>query len=224
MKLFRYNSRKEFKMRINPSLYKSLGFIIVVLASLIYAVDASALTAKEAFDKAKTKVTSATSLTADFSMKLNGTTVKGKIYSKGKKFAIITNATSSWYNGTNLYTYDPSAQETYLFNPTSSELKEVNPLLYLNSASGYKISGTKNKKSGIETVVLIPSGTGSGVKNVTIDLDSKTYLPKSLRIVPSTGDAIDISISGLKINPTISDTTFDYPKSKYPNATITDMR
>ncbi|MCH5217177.1 MAG: outer membrane lipoprotein carrier protein LolA [Muribaculaceae bacterium] len=200
------------------------GRWLMTLGCLLLALSSFALTPSEAFSKASAKLRGATSLSADFSMTLNGSTVKGTIKSKGDKFAIISNVTSNWFDGKELYTLNPSKKQTTIFRPTKAELIEVNPLLYLQSASDYKISGTKTKKAGVETVVLIPKSSGSGVKNVVIDLDSKTLLPKTIKLTPTAGDAIVMNVSNIKLNGSIADADFKYPKSKYPNVTIVDMR
>ena len=142
------NSKKGIKL---ISKYFLLGLLL-----LLPAAQAKAVTASEALDKAKAKITSATTLSANFSMTTGGKSVSGKIYQKGKKFAIISNLTSNWYNGTDLYTYMAAKNETTVFKPSSSELAEVNPLLYIQSASDYKVMGSKTQKAGVETVVLMP--------------------------------------------------------------------
>lgn len=198
--------------------------VLIALAAMIFCYGAAnALTPAESFRKGKEAISKAKSLSANFVMKVSGQTVSGQIYSKGSKFAITSNATSSWYNGKSLYTYDPSANETYVFNPTQDELREANPLLYLNTSSGYDIKATKSKKKGVESLILIPK-KASSVKSVAIDLDSKTFLPKTITIRPTSGAEITLTISGIKLNGNIGDGTFEYPKTKYPKAKVVDMR
>lgn len=199
---------------------------LALLAAMLILSPSSvmALTASEVFDRGKAKITGAKTLQADFIMKMNGRQISGKIFSKGNRFALISSLTSSWFNGTSLYTYDAGAGETFLSTPTLAELREVNPLLFLSSAQDYKITASKKKKTDIETVVLLPKRNGGAIKSVTIELDSKTFLPKSVKITPSTGTAVDITISNVRLNAEISNSTFEYPKSKYQNVTVIDMR
>lgn len=196
----------------------------ILILSILFCFPANALTASEAFQKGKNAISSASSISASFTMKVGGKAISGKILSKGNKFAITSNVTSSWYNGSDLYTYNPSKGETTIFRPSASELADVNPLMYLKSASNFNVTATKTKKTGLETVVLIPKSSGSGIKSVTIDLDSKTFLPRYMKIIPSSGSAIDLTISNIKLNGAISDSSFSYPKSSYPKARIVDMR
>lgn len=185
---------------------------------------AGAADASDTFNKAKSKIESAKSLSADFSMSYSGGTVKGKIYSKGKKFAITSNATSNWYNGKDLYTYDASQNETYVMTPTQAELSEANPLLFISSAANYKVTPSKSKKTGSEVVVLIPKKSGTGVKSVTVEIDTKTLLPKSISVTLSSGGKMNLTLQNVKLNPDIADSTFEYPKSKYSGAQLIDMR
>lgn len=205
---------------------KKIGFaklvILFCLAFMPFCM--MALTPQEVLNRAKGKLSSASTLSADFTMKLSGQSVKGTIRSKGAKFALVSNASSNWYNGKSLYTYVSSQGETTVFNPSSSELADVNPLLYINSSSQFNVTGTKTKKAGIETVVLIPKKSGTGVKNVIIDLDASSFLPKTIRITPSSGGQVEISISNIKLNQKIADSSFEYPASKYKNTKIIDMR
>ena len=197
---------------------------VLLMGLLMIPSVVSAVTPKECLDKARAKLASASSLSADFTMKVEGQTIKGHLDSKGNKFSLVSNANSNWYNGRELYTYVPSQSETTVFKPTASELAEVNPLLYINTSSEFKVSGTKTKKPGLETVVLIPKKSGTGVSNVVIDFDANSFLPRAIKLTPSTGKAIEISISNVKLNPKLSDSAFEYPKEKYKKVKIIDMR
>lgn len=183
-----------------------------------------AVTPTEALEKGKAKIVAAKNLSASFTMQVNGRNVTGKIQQKGKKFSIESGESSNWYNGTDLYTYLPAKGETTVFRPTTEDLAQVNPLVYIQSTSNYKITGTKNPKAGVETVVLVPKKSGTGVKSVTIELDSKTYLPKAIKLLPQTGGPVTVTISGVKLNGNIADSSFEYPKARYPKAKIIDMR
>lgn len=198
--------------------------ILLIILSFLPFSAFGALTSVQVFDKAKEKITSAKSLQADFSMSAQGQTIKGKIYAKGSKFSIISSSTSSWYNGKLLYTYDKGANETYLYSPSEKELREVNPLIYLSSSSDYKITGKKEKTKGMESVILIPQKARSGIKSIMIDIDTKNYTPTKIIINTSGGGTMILNISNVKLDVNLENATFEYPKSKYPNVSISDMR
>lgn len=185
---------------------------------------ASALTPSEALNKAKAKISAAKSLSADFSLTMGGKSTSGKLITKGSKFALTSGLTSSWYDGTCLYVYNPSTSETTVIKPSDTELAESNPLSYINSSGNYNVSGSKQATSGMETVVLIPKKSGTGIKNVMIQLNSSTFLPSKITMTPTSGGKITISLSNIKLNATVADSQFTYPKSQYPKAKIIDLR
>lgn len=198
--------------------------LFLLICVLFCSLTGNAITATEIYEKGKTKIESAKSLSADFIMSINGRDVKGRILTKGNKFAILNDVSSNWYNGTELYTYVPSEEETTVFEPETDELPGINPLLYLKDASQYKLLTTKTKKDGIETVILVPRKAGGTVKRVSIDLDKTTYLPKVIDILTGQGENIKLVISNIRINGNIPDSEFVYPSSRYPAAKIIDMR
>lgn len=191
---------------------------------MVGTITSNAMTASEAFDKGKSKIESAKSVSADFILTVNGNSAKGSILTKGSKFVISSDAGSSWYNGKDLYSYNPVSNETTVFSPDESELAEVNPLLYLSSSDDYKVMGTKNKKDGFETAILVPKDKNSTIKKVTIDLDSSTFLPKLISVETKSGALIDLKISNISLDVSVSDSSFTYPSKTYSSAKIIDLR
>lgn len=202
--------------------FRIISCVIIGAISMMVS-NTYALTPSEIFNKSRNKISSAKTLSADFILKANGQTTKGKLYSKGKKFSLISNLSSNWYNGKDLYTYNKSSNETYIFKPDLTELAEINPLLYLNSASDYKVTGKKEKKKGIESIILIPKKTGTGIKSINIDLNDKTFLPVKI-IINTTSGIVELNISNIALNVNIQDSVFEYPKTKYPSVKVTDIR
>lgn len=205
-------------------LFGNFRIILLFLTAFCFAAGANAMTASEAFSKTKAKLSGVKTLSADFILKADGQSFSGNIYSKGKKFAIISNGNSSWYNGKDLYTYSPASRETYVFTPSASELMEANPLLYINSSSDFKVQESKKELTGLKRVVLVPTGKKTGVKSVTVDIDVRTFLPKTITVILSSGQRLDLTVKNIKLNGDLKDSTFEYPKSKYSNVPLTDMR
>lgn len=201
-----------------------LNILTFVLMFVVSFSSAYALTASEVFEKGVAKIRNTSSLSANFTMLVNGQNLSGRIVSKGKKFAITSNGVSNWYNGKDLYTYNPSSGDVTVFNPTSSELTEINPLLYLNSSSLYTVKEAKSSKKGVVSVILTPKKKSAGIKSVTVEMDSKTYLPVTMTVVPSSGSAVKLNVSGIQLNGSVADSQFEFPKSKYPKAKLIDMR
>ena len=203
---------------------KSIKTIVLLLMVFIGTLSSYALTAQEILNKASAKINGASSVKADFNMTINGQRCKGTLAAKGNKFSIISSVGSSWYDGKDLWSYSPSSGETTVMKPSAGELMETNPLMYAKGASNYVATLSKTKVSGKETIVLVPKSKGTGIKSVTLTLNSKTYLPEKVVVAPSSGNNITISISNLKLNASVKDSDFSYPKAKYSKAKIIDLR
>ena len=87
----------------------------------------AAETAQSVLAKASAKVTGTKGMSCAFTLSASGRSVKGTLKSSGKKFALITPVSSSWFDGRNMWTYNPSSAETTLVNPTADEIAETNP-------------------------------------------------------------------------------------------------
>lgn len=197
---------------------------LLMVCSLIVCLGALAATPAEIFENSCRKISEAKSLSANFTLQLNGSKIAGKLQAKGSKFALSSNATSSWYNGTDLYTHIASQNETTVFKPNAAQLAEANPLYYLKNRSEYKVMPSKTKTAGFTTVMLVPKKTGSSVKSITVQINEKTSLPVSIKVVTASGSSFDLKLSEIKLGVNIPDNTFEYPKSKYPKVKLTDMR
>lgn len=210
-------------MRLRKKTNKGIVFLVMIVGMLVFPFEIFSMSATEVFGKAKGKLEGAKTLTAEFNISTAGGNITGNLYSKGKKFSLITDATSNWYNGEDLYTYDKSAGETFRYKPTSGELGEINPLLYIRNSANYKIMESKESRKDIAAVTLLPKKKGN-VKKVTVEIDKKTWLPKAVTVTPVSGSPVVITISKIKLNVALGDSYFEYPRSKYPKVKVTDMR
>lgn len=203
---------------------KTFKFLLILSMFSLLAPAAKAQTAQDIFNKAAAKIKGASSVTADFKMNISGRACNGKLVAKGNKFAMTSNVGSSWYNGSDMYSYNPSSGETTVMKPSASELMEANPLMYARSSENYTASFSKQKTAGKHTLYLVPKKKNSGLKNVMMVLNASTFLPEKIVVTPTSGSAITVNVSNLNLNATVSDSQFNYPKSKYPKAKIIDLR
>ncbi|MCM1377265.1 MAG: outer-membrane lipoprotein carrier protein LolA [Clostridium sp.] len=180
-------------------------------------------TASQLLSRASSKISSSGGLQASFSLS-GGVSTSGTIYSSGKKFAIISGASSSWYNGSSLWTYNPAVKETTLVTPTSAELQESNPLLYVGGASKFNAAFVKGSPAGTKMIQLLPKSKKTGVKRIIVTLNAKTLIPSKIVVYPSTGGAVTLSISNVKLGVKFAASTFVYPAKKYPGVTVVDLR
>lgn len=158
-------------------------------------------------------------------MSANNGTLQGTVKSSGNKFAIETPSVSSWYNGSNLWTYNAASKETTLVKPTPAEIRESNPLEYVkNNTKEYTASFSKLKQAGKYVVILTPKKRSNEIKSLELVLNAKTYKPEKMNITLKSGVTSKIVIKSIDYNAHFSNTDFEYPSSKYNKVKIVDLR
>lgn len=206
---------------------KSVKYILLFLITSlsVFALTAADGGASETLDKAAAKLRGASGVACSFELKVGGKTVNGNLYSSGKKFSISSPVSSSWYNGKNMWTYNPSSGETTIVTPTGAELAEVNPLLYVdgwktNFTAAFAKGGTKSSS----TVILTPKKKNSGIKSVIIVINPSTFLPSAVTVVQTGAQPVSIKLKSVNLKANNPTSLFEYPAKKYPKAEIIDLR
>lgn len=206
---------------------KSLKSVIILAFVVIASFSAFSqkLTADAVLGKAAAAARGAKGIAGTFSIAMGRGSVNGTIKASGTRFAIETPASSSWYNGKELYTYNPRSKETTVVIPTAGEISEVNPLSYLNSyATAYKGTFAPKQTSGAYTVVLTPKNKYNAVKRVEVVINKTTWKPQRFVIEASSGEKSTLAIKQLNYNASVSSSTFAYPKGRFPGVEIVDLR
>lgn len=212
---------KRYRLRIIPRQAIFFGTLLIAMTAASAAFGAE--TAAQLLTRCSARISKAGGIQASFKM-TGAASASGTLYSQGRQFALISNASSSWYDGQHLWTYNPSTNETTLVKPTASEIREANPLSFVGAASQFNAAYAKTSPAGTKTVVLTPKSKKLGVKSVSLTLNVKTLLPSKIVVVPSSGKAITLSITGIATGKKFAASTFKYPSKKYPKATLVDLR
>ena len=175
--------------------------------------------------KAAAAINGAGGLTASFTLDYGQQKMTGTLKASGRKFALQTSSTSTWYDGKSMWTYNPNTKETTLMTPTPQEVGEANPLAIVNSySSAFTASFAKSQTKGSKTVVLTPKSKQSGYKSVHVTIPDGTSFPSKLVVIPSSGQKVTVSVSQVKTGQKLPESSFVYPKSKYPKVEIVDLR
>ena len=186
---------------------------------------AAAETADGMLKKAASGITGTSGLTASFTLDYGSQKVSGTMKAAGRKFALLTSSTSTWYDGKNMWTYNARNGETTLMTPTQREVAEAKPLSIVNSYStDFTAAFAKSQTKGCKTIVLTPKSKRSGYKSVHVTIPDGSAFPSRLVIIPSSGQKVTVSVSKVTKDCKLPDATFVYPKSKYPNVEIVDLR
>lgn len=205
---------------------KTFRYVLTVLLLIggVFSV-LSAETADGVLKRAAAGINTSGGLTASFTMTYGQQKMTGTLKSSGKKFALQTSSTSTWYDGKNMWTYNPKNNETTLMTPTPQEVAEANPLSLVNSyTASFTAAFAKSHTPGSKTIVLTPKSKQSGYKSVHVTIPDGSSFPTKLVVIPSSGQKVTVSISQVKSGQKLPETTFVYPKSKYPKAEIVDLR
>lgn len=202
---------------------RNLLFLLTLMLST--ASLSGAETADQILKKASAAINNANGLSASFNIDYGTQRLTGSLKTSGKMFVLQTSSSSTWFDGKNMWTFNAKNNETTLINPTAQEVAEANPLLLVNSYSAqFTASFAKNQTKGCKTILLTPKSKSIGYKSVLVTIPDGSNYPSKLVVVPTSGQTVKISISNVRTSQKFSNSTFVYPKSKYPKAEIVDLR
>lgn len=211
------------KVKTKPVL-KFMALLVTFITFVCPVTTEAALTPEQVVQKAAAVVTNAEGITATFTISANGHTSKGTIKSSGNKFSVLLPEVSTWYNGKDLYIYNPKTGETTLIVPTAQELLESNPLLYVKGgAGGYTYSFSPEKKAGKYVVDLVPRSKKSSIKKLIFTINSRDFHIENI-VVNMGGGLSNVTVNTFNATTPLTSNDFEYPRSKYPKAEVIDLR
>ncbi len=220
--IIHYESLKSRRIATGIS---PLAIFLFLMLMMVPAYAGAQLTAPQVASQASAKLKNATGIKAEFRIDVNGKSVNGSLLSAGRKYRIMSGAYSAWYDGRSLYTLNPRTKETTLVTPTASELRESNPLMFMDGASeSYDLAFAAHQPAGKYMLVLTPKRKNEPIKSVFITLDKKTLLPENIVVTGSDGSVSTLSVTSLKTNMKIGAGIFIYPRDKYPAYRLNDLR
>ena len=202
---------------------KLVSFIIVALFTfnMVGQVNTGA---QQILNKAIEKISNAKGVEAKFKVYNSGYSGNGEIKTLGNKFKVTLPDVEIWYNGKEMYTYNKNTQETTVVYPSAEELSESNPLAYVTGASkNYNVGISTVKKAGRDVLELTPKKKGE-IKRVTLTLVKSDNVPEKIVVEPNSGNPITAEILSFKTATNLTSSDFEYPKSKYPNVELIDLR
>ena len=186
---------------------------------------------RKVLDNAASKIRKSGNIKVEFSAtSFNGTTEEGNISGimllQGKKFHLATPDMLTWFNGKTEWTYVPENEEVNVTQPTAKELQAVNPYVFLDLyKKGYRISMREASLRGTATfeVHLLATRPELTAQELYIDVRQSDYMPLCVRVRQ---DNIwnRISIKIFAGGQHFSDEDFTFPREKYPDAEIIDLR
>ena len=198
---------------------------LVAVAVLLCAVPAFAQSSYDILRKAATKLEAAKGIQCSFTLKSGEHSTEGSLKSQGDRFYLKTPVSSTWYDGKQMWTMNPSTHETTLYIPDVEEVLEVNPMAYLrNFSKDYFSAFSKKKIDGKHIVLLNPRKKGGQVRAIEITVDATTFLPEKFIVRTMDNRRTYLTVRALKLNATHPASTFTYPASSYKGYKVIDLR
>ncbi|HVZ95226.1 MAG TPA: outer membrane lipoprotein carrier protein LolA [Chitinophagaceae bacterium] len=190
--------------------------------------------AKVILDKVSAKFKTYKSVQLSFVLKIENAsgkvmgTKKGTVYMKGSRYRVSVTDQEIYSDGTNIWTYDKSANEVQItkFDPSANTITPEKMFTnFYDKDFLYKLNGeTKQGGKVIQEIELTPVDKTKSFFKVIVEVDKKSQSISSTRIFQKTGDRYTYSIAGLSADISIPDSKFVFNAKDYPGVDVIDLR
>ena len=218
---------------------------IVVLIGFLIAFGVSAQVtikdpeAKKVLDAASEKFRAYKSFKAKFQFELESKATGmnesyiGEVTVKGEKFLIKSGDGKSTYNnGKNVWNYyaDDNEVTIFTYDPEDDNMS-INKMLNMYK-SGYKYQLLADEVENGKTLTVIDlepdlspeERKTNQVFKIRMKFDKKTNMVVSWKIFERNGNRYTMSISSFTPNVEVSDSVFEFDKTKHPGVVVEDLR
>ena len=210
---------------------KPLRFILTLCLALATATTYAETNGRKILDNAASKIRKSGNIRVDFTAtsftgSAEEASISGTMLLQGKKFQLVTPEMLTWFNGKTEWTYLPENGEVNVTEPTSKEIQAVNPYVFLDLyKKGYDITFRTATLRGTPTweVHLVANRKGLAAEELYIDVRQSDHMPLCVRVRQ---DNIwnRISVRNFAGKQKFTDADFTFPREKYPDAEIIDLR
>lgn len=209
------------KISIMKNCIKSILLVVLCACTSMSASAQKDVTAKKVLDKTASQLLSMKAVKASFKISGAGQSTSGTICLSGNKYKVKTPEMTTWFDGKTQWAYMPDTEEVNVSNPTKAEQASMNPYTFLSLyKKGYNYTMKKNK--GSYDVHLVAENKNASIPEVKVNI-TNGYIPTQVSIRQGK-QWMTISINDLAGNQKFDKNVFTFPKSKYPNAEIIDLR
>ena len=200
---------------------KKIYFLILSLICLTTLDAQNDINAKKILDNLKTKLKSASGITANFSLKSitskgkpNGTKA-GTISSKGQKYILKQGTTEIICDGAKIYNYD--GKKTITISEVEESNQTLSPQNLLSNFSDkdftYKLISNKGNLAEIE---LYPTDKRKNFVKVNIFIDNTKNIITKAKILDKSQNTVEFALSNINTSAKLNDNLFVFNKAKYP--------
>lgn len=201
-----------------------ISIITFLLFSVFPFVAKAQMTGDKVLDKSAKVITSAPSMTVNFTVGTSRGNSSGWITMSGKKFIFSSGDLKVWYDGTSQWALQRSVSEVSLTTPTASELVDSNPFeLISRHKQLFTAKLLSTSKDGYR-VQLTPKSKGSQIKAATVTINSSSFMPKSLDVTMHDGQKMKIDVTSTSQGKNLSAAYFKYNPKANPGVELIDLR
>ncbi|HOZ76562.1 MAG TPA: outer membrane lipoprotein carrier protein LolA [Ferruginibacter sp.] len=190
--------------------------------------------AKTVLDAVSAKFKTFKSVQAKFSLSIENSAGKvlgnksGTVYMKGSKYRISITGQEIFSDGSNVSTYDKSANEVTItkVDPTANAITPQK--LFTNFYDKdflYKLNGEKIVKGKtVQEIELTPIDKAKPFFKVLLYIDKASKTLNGAKLFEKAGNRYNYTVSKLNGNANITDAQFVFDAKKYPGVEVVDLR
>ncbi len=187
--------------------------------------------AKDILDKSAAKIKAYPAVEIEFSLTMENKEEnireehQGKAYMKGSLYKLEVMDVVNYYDGKNIYTYMPEAQEVNLKNPSDEEEEMLNPTKIFNiHNTGFK-QKLISETGGTAYIELYPNDLSKNFIKIGIWVKTSDSSIRKVESFGKDGNNLIITINSLKQpSPVPDDSFFKFDTTRHPEVEIVDMR
>lgn len=190
--------------------------------------------AKKILDNVSTKFKTYKSVVAGFSLKIENSSGKvlgtktGVVNMKGSKYRVSVSGQEIYSDGSNIWTYDKSANEVQITQFDASANSITPQKMFTNFYDKdflYKLNDETRKGAKIlQEIELTPIDKTKTFFKVLVDIDKTSQSIMSTKVFQKTGDRYTYTVTSLKTNTNPPDDLFVFNTKNYPKVEVVDLR
>lgn len=190
--------------------------------------------AKKILDNVSAKFKTYKTVEAHFTLKIENSSGKvlgtktGVVSMKDSKYRISVSGQEIFSDGTNIWTYDKSANEVQLtkFDPSTNTITPQKMFTnFYDKDFLYKLNGESRQGNKIvQEIELTPVDKTKSFFKVLLNVDKKTLSVINTKVFQKTGDRYTYTITSMKTNINLPDGLFVFNAKNYPKVEVIDLR
>ncbi len=209
---------------MKKTIYTFLFLSGLMLSASAFAQDK----ARAILDEVSSQLLAYSSLQADFSFSLINEeadisdTFEGNLVMQGEKFRLSMMGILALCNGEMLWNYSEELNEASILDPDESDF--FNPINIFTLYKENFALKTLKSQSSIHTIELLPLTENDEYTKIILIVDQAKKLIREVTYYGADDNMYVIKITNVIPEIQVDDRFFMFDKSKYPGATVYDMR